>query len=60
MIQQYIICISIVDDVYLVRYFEIPSFESSSFVVAVVVVLTLTRINKSVVTAQAPSVNKVD
>ena len=53
-----------VDDIYLVRCFQIPSFTSSIFVVVVVVVavvvLTLTRIIKSVVTGQAPSVNKVE
>ena len=53
----------ILDDIYLVHCSQIPSFKSSSFVVAVVVavvVLTLTRIIKSVVTGQAPSVNNVD
>ena len=56
MIQQYKSVI-IVDDMYLVRCFQIPSFKSISFVV---VVPTLTRIIKSVVTGQAPSVYNVD
>ena len=55
MIQQYKSVI-IVDDMYLVRCFQIPSFKSISFVV----VPTLTRIIKSVVTGQAPSVYNVD